>query len=304
MAWTLNSLSRLNLEQFYRFFKAFFGQTPIKIAVGWPSILIPVRGAFWATLKMHSRGGSRCIRSLLNRHLGLPRQCSFKTTRRVHAFEPGLLKPRSGSKVPGCSKNKSGADYPTVRFDKGFKNNYFKRLLIIRLFNEELWNEHFNRMSGDARRSTVSGSECQPRPAEILSTTDDARDEKNWVHRVSRETYGFSKNHRLTRKKEIDQLFQRGGFRSCGFLKFRYLPKPQGYIRVVISISKRVGNAPKRNRIKRLIRESLRTSGYLRKRSMDCAIYVTKPLQKKPTLEETQRYLVRFLGNLPDDYKS
>lgn len=53
-------------------------------------------------------------------------------------FEPGLLKPRSGSKVPGCSKNNSRADYPTVRFDKGFKNNYFKRLLIIRLFNEEL----------------------------------------------------------------------------------------------------------------------------------------------------------------------
>lgn len=102
----------------------------------------------------------------------------------------------------------------------------------------------------------------------------------------------------------MDRLFQVGRFKSHGFLKFRYLPQPQGYIRVVISVSKRVGKAPVRNRLKRLIRESLRTSGYLRTRSLDCAIYVTKPLQKKPTLEETERYLLRFLNSLPDEFKA
>jgi ribonuclease P protein component len=124
------------------------------------------------------------------------------------------------------------------------------------------------------------------------------------VHRTEGKKNGFSKNYRLSKKKEINRLFQIGKFQSCGFLKFRYLPQTQGYLRVVISISKRVGNAPKRNRLKRLIRESLRISSYLRTRSMDCAIYVTKPLKKEPTLEVTQRYLSRFLGNLPDEYKT
>ncbi|MCG8333263.1 MAG: ribonuclease P protein component [Proteobacteria bacterium] len=124
------------------------------------------------------------------------------------------------------------------------------------------------------------------------------------MHRTIGKKHGFSKNYRLSKRNDIDRLFKVGKYQASGFLKFRYLPQTQGYIRVVISVSKRVGNAPKRNRLKRLIRESLRTSAYLRTRSMDCAIYITKPLQKEPTLEVVQRYLSRFLGNLPDEYKT
>ena len=97
-------------------------------------------------------------------------------------------------------------------------------------------------------------------------------------------------------------LFQVSPFKSCGFLKYRYLPQTLGYTRVLISVSKRVGSAPQRNRLKRLIRETLRSSGYLQSRSMDCAIFITKPLLKKPTLEDINRYVMRFFSNLPDDY--
>jgi len=124
------------------------------------------------------------------------------------------------------------------------------------------------------------------------------------VHRTQGKRYGFSKKHRLTGKNDINLLFQKGKFKSCGFLKFRYLSQTRGYTRVVISISKRVGKAPVRNRLKRLIRETLRTSDFLRNRTMDCAIFITRPLQKKPSLESVQKYVSRFFLDLPDEYKT
>ncbi|MCP4750989.1 MAG: ribonuclease P protein component [Proteobacteria bacterium] len=120
---------------------------------------------------------------------------------------------------------------------------------------------------------------------------------------TQRKRQGFSRKHRLNSKKSIDRLFRIGEFKSCGFLKFRYLPQKVRYTRIVVSISKRVGNAAVRNRLKRLIREALRLSDHLRGASMDCAIFVTKPLQKKPTLEEVHEYIGRFFSNLPDETK-
>jgi len=118
-----------------------------------------------------------------------------------------------------------------------------------------------------------------------------------------REKFNFSKKHRLYKKKAIDLLFRKGRYHSCGFLKFRYLPSENGYTKVVISISKKVGNAPKRNRMKRLIREALRLSGFLQSTSIHCAIYVTKPLQKRPDLTKTQELIGQFFSKLPDEIK-
>ena len=116
---------------------------------------------------------------------------------------------------------------------------------------------------------------------------------------MSDQRYGFSKEHRLGKKKEIDQLFQAGKFEHVGFLNFRYLSQDAGHMKVVISISKRVGNAPKRNRIKRLVREALRLSRALKQHSVNCAIYVTKPPRNQPTLPRVQSYIEKFLASLP-----
>jgi len=70
---------------------------------------------------------------------------------------------------------------------------------------------------------------------------------------------------------------------------------------VVISISKRVGSAPKRNRLKRLIREALRQSRYLGNASWDCGIFITQPLQRKPTLLEVEKYINHFFSHLSDE---
>ncbi len=149
----------------------------------------------------------------------------------------------------------------------------------------------------------VSDIECPQNLVEPSSIKEEEKVEKYFVPDIKGKKYGFSKRHRLKSKKEINRLFSVGEFKACGFLKFRYLPYSSGYSRVLISISKRVGNAPERNRLKRLIREALRLSGYLRNTSVDCGIYITKPLKRKPTLVKIQEYIDRFFSYLPDEYK-
>ncbi len=123
------------------------------------------------------------------------------------------------------------------------------------------------------------------------------------MHKNDGKENGYSKKHRLGSRKDINDLFRDGKFKVVGFLKFRYLPQEKELTRVVISISKRVGKAPERNRLKRLIREALRLSGFLRSTSVDCAVYITKPLQRKPTLLKVQEYIERFFAHLPDECK-
>lgn len=144
---------------------------------------------------------------------------------------------------------------------------------------------------------------CQQRQVEISLKTGEEEDEKGWVHNSSNVRYRFSKKNRLGSKKAIDQLFKKGKYKSSGFLNFRYLGQNKGHTRIVISISKRVGTAPERNRLKRIIREALRFSGFLDDTSLDCAVFVTKPPKRTPTLIEVQKYLKRFISHLPDEFK-
>ncbi|MCP4295898.1 MAG: ribonuclease P protein component [Proteobacteria bacterium] len=117
----------------------------------------------------------------------------------------------------------------------------------------------------------------------------------------TRGKFSFSRKHRLSSKRRIDELFQKGEFRTRGYLKFRFLPNDEGCMRIVLTVSKRVGNSPQRNRLKRLVREALRLSGELQKRSLDCGIFITKTPGKPPVLEEIKEYLGWFLSHLPDE---
>lgn len=113
--------------------------------------------------------------------------------------------------------------------------------------------------------------------------------------------FSFSRKYRLRNKRRIDELFQKGEFRTRGYLKFRFLPNDEGCMRTVLTVSKRVGNSPQRNRLKRLVREALRLSGELRKKSLDCGIFITKTPGNPPTFEEIKGYLSWFLSHLPDE---
>lgn len=67
----------------------------------------------------------------------------------------------------------------------------------------------------------------------------------------------FPKSARIHSSLEFDELFQRGKVLADGSLVV-HAQLSRGRGRIGISISKRVGNAPTRNRWKRLIREAYR----------------------------------------------
>jgi ribonuclease P protein component len=71
-------------------------------------------------------------------------------------------------------------------------------------------------------------------------------------------TNAFPRSHRLGGKPRFDAVFEAKTRQSRGPLSIYSLPNSLGHPRLGISISRKVGTAPKRNRIKRLLRESFR----------------------------------------------
>ena len=63
---------------------------------------------------------------------------------------------------------------------------------------------------------------------------------------------------RLTKTEQYALVYREGGSRVGGLLVMRMLPNSLECSRYGISISKRVGNAVTRNRVKRLLKENLR----------------------------------------------
>lgn len=70
----------------------------------------------------------------------------------------------------------------------------------------------------------------------------------------------FPRSHRLGGKREFSAVFDERTRESAGPLTVYSRPNGLKHLRLGISISRRVGTAVKRNRIKRLLRESFRLS--------------------------------------------
>ncbi len=70
--------------------------------------------------------------------------------------------------------------------------------------------------------------------------------------------YKFGWSRRLHGRRAFDAVFAGRCRKPAGPLVVYGLPNDMGYLRLGLSVSRRVGNAIKRNRIKRLIRETFR----------------------------------------------
>ena len=71
-------------------------------------------------------------------------------------------------------------------------------------------------------------------------------------------TQSYPKSHRLGGKLQFSAVFDAKVKETRGPLAVYSLPNERGHPRLGISISRRVGNAVRRNRIKRLLREAFR----------------------------------------------
>jgi ribonuclease P protein component len=70
--------------------------------------------------------------------------------------------------------------------------------------------------------------------------------------------YTFPRTHRLAHAKQFDAVYAAKTRESRGPLTVFAIPNELGHPRLGLSVPRRVGTAPKRNRIKRLLREAFR----------------------------------------------
>jgi ribonuclease P protein component len=108
--------------------------------------------------------------------------------------------------------------------------------------------------------------------------------------------YTFTKSHRVRSRVEFSAVFDAKVRHSRGPLTAYAVPTDHKTARLGLSVSRRVGTAPRRNRIKRLLRESFRLLQHDFPRPYDLVIVVRphEPL----LLAEYQRLLTALMVKL------
>jgi ribonuclease P protein component len=88
----------------------------------------------------------------------------------------------------------------------------------------------------------------------------------------------MKKIQRLKKNKDFQEVFKNGqSTANRQFVVYVLKKEGQAYNRVGLSVSKKLGKAVKRNRIKRLIRESVRALESRFITGVDCVIIARKP---------------------------
>lgn len=92
--------------------------------------------------------------------------------------------------------------------------------------------------------------------------------------RVSQRRYTFPASHRIRTRTEFARVFDARVREARGPLMMYALPNDLDHPRLGISLSRRVGTAVRRNRIKRLLRESFRLHQHDLPRGYDLVVTV------------------------------
>ena len=91
---------------------------------------------------------------------------------------------------------------------------------------------------------------------------------------MSERSYTYTREHRLRHARQFDAVYAAKVRETRGPLTVFGLPNDLGHPRLGLSVPRRVGTAPKRNRIKRLLREAFRLSQHDCPRGYDLVINV------------------------------
>ena len=119
--------------------------------------------------------------------------------------------------------------------------------------------------------------------------------------------FGYPRSIRLRKQAEIDPVFRRGRHHRLGWLQARTQPNGRGASRFMISVSRRAGTAPTRNRVKRVVREAIRLNRYGLSLPHDVCLFVTARPRGAVRLADAERELRRLfdrLVNQPDAHVS
>lgn len=105
----------------------------------------------------------------------------------------------------------------------------------------------------------------------------------------------LAREERLRGRERIGQLFQEGATGASGKVLARALPNPDARVRVVAVAGKRLGNAVRRNRMRRLLRAAYRTQKERLPKGWDIALVAKAGLLEAPWLDVT-RDVERAIG--------
>ena len=86
--------------------------------------------------------------------------------------------------------------------------------------------------------------------------------------------YTYPRSHRLSGKLQFAAVYEGGRKESRGPVTALAIPNDLPHTRLGLSVSRRVGTAPRRNRIKRLLREAFRLHRHDCPRGYDLVIVV------------------------------
>ena len=101
----------------------------------------------------------------------------------------------------------------------------------------------------------------------------------------------FSRDERLKRRKDFRRCITEGGRAAGRYVVVYVIPNDLDLIRLGAGSTKRLGNAVRRNRAKRLVREAFRLTKHELPTSVDIVVLPKIPWQE-PTLAELQADLV------------
>lgn len=110
---------------------------------------------------------------------------------------------------------------------------------------------------------------------------------------------GLSKSERLNKTKAIDDLFARGESLLKYPLRCVFLANEEGESRIIASVSKkRFKRAVKRNRVKRLIRESYRLNKGLMGDGVAADVAFICVADELPTFQMVEKSMVALLQQI------
>ena len=103
----------------------------------------------------------------------------------------------------------------------------------------------------------------------------------------------WTKNHRLRKRWQFKEVQQRGSKKRASCFLLLYLPSSGCQSRIGITVSKKVGNAVVRNKVKRHMREATRQEYHLLPTGVD-VVLIAYPKAKEASVNLFRRELRRI----------
>jgi len=109
--------------------------------------------------------------------------------------------------------------------------------------------------------------------------------------------FGLPREERIRKRNDFERVFREGRRLTAGPIFARWVPNELGFTRMGVAVRTTLGNAPRRNRIKRLLREAYRLNKHQVPPGVDI-IFLPSHGWENPTLaelEDAMREIARAL---------